>query len=239
MGIFAQRELTASQLDHCGSPIPITCDAAIPHPLFILDEVLGYFHCGLFPKGSLLVACLFTCLSLCDSMLFSTPGWRQQTCLYRLHRIAYALYDRIGPFPIYTLLGATCQIQGYTLHLVSLVTLSFLNLVVNLVIFTTERLTTPYSGRLTHLRRVPPHQATIARSPIHGASFLCEERTGKCNTIRRSAFARRDMATFTTIRAFVANIFKAVFFRISVSSVVKNLFRLSVEQKRSNVFNLR
>jgi len=26
--------------------ITLTRDAAIPHPLFILGEVLGYFHCG-------------------------------------------------------------------------------------------------------------------------------------------------------------------------------------------------
>ena len=32
MGTFAQRGLAASLLDHCGTPVPITRDAAIPPP---------------------------------------------------------------------------------------------------------------------------------------------------------------------------------------------------------------
>jgi len=38
VGIFAQRGLDASQLGHCGSPIPITRDAAIPPPSFYIGR---------------------------------------------------------------------------------------------------------------------------------------------------------------------------------------------------------
>ena len=41
MGTFAQRQLAASSLRHCGSPAPITRDAAISCPLFTLDKILG------------------------------------------------------------------------------------------------------------------------------------------------------------------------------------------------------
>ena len=44
MGTFAQRGLAASSLRHCGSPVPITRDAAISCPLFILDKILGYLR---------------------------------------------------------------------------------------------------------------------------------------------------------------------------------------------------
>jgi hypothetical protein len=34
--------------------------------------------------------------------------------------MAYAQRERIGTFPKYSILGATCQIQGITLHLATL-----------------------------------------------------------------------------------------------------------------------
>jgi len=51
VGTFAQRGLAASSLDHCGTPVPITRDAAIPYPLFTLGRVLGYYPRGCFPKS--------------------------------------------------------------------------------------------------------------------------------------------------------------------------------------------
>ena len=44
MGTFAQRGLAASSLCPCGLPVPITRDAAISCPLFILDKILGYLR---------------------------------------------------------------------------------------------------------------------------------------------------------------------------------------------------
>ena len=38
MGTFAQRGLDVSSLDHCGSPIPITRDAAIPSTSFYIGR---------------------------------------------------------------------------------------------------------------------------------------------------------------------------------------------------------
>ena len=52
MGTFAQRGLAASSLGHCGSPVPITRDAAIPRPLFTLGKILGVFYAVLHPKSS-------------------------------------------------------------------------------------------------------------------------------------------------------------------------------------------
>jgi hypothetical protein len=39
--------------------------------------------------------------------------------------MACALLERIGPFPNTLVLGAMCQIQGYTLHLAALEYLPF------------------------------------------------------------------------------------------------------------------
>ncbi len=54
------------------------------------------------------------------------------------------------------LLGAMCQIQGYTLHLDVLVFPSFRKMIhFPFSRYTTERLTRPYSGGLIRLRRFP------------------------------------------------------------------------------------
>ena len=44
MGTFAQRGLVASSLCLCGSPVPITRDAALSYPLFTLGKILGYLQ---------------------------------------------------------------------------------------------------------------------------------------------------------------------------------------------------
>ena len=50
MGTFAQRGLAASSLCPCGSPVPITRDAAISCPLFTLGRILGGLLCGYSPQ---------------------------------------------------------------------------------------------------------------------------------------------------------------------------------------------
>ena len=65
MGTFAQRSLLASTLGLCGSPVPITRDAAFPEPLFTLAQVLGH---GM-PKSLGFVARLVNYPSLYSSML--------------------------------------------------------------------------------------------------------------------------------------------------------------------------
>ncbi len=119
MGTFAQRGLAASSLRPCGSPVPITRDAAFSCPLFILDKILGYLR--MISQGLLFVARLVTCLPLCSSMLSSTPGGWLCAGLYRTHHVACAVVERIGTLPKSVVLGAMCQIQGYTLHLAALV----------------------------------------------------------------------------------------------------------------------
>ena len=41
VGTFTPRGLAASSLGHCGTPVPISGDVAVPHPLFTLRGVLG------------------------------------------------------------------------------------------------------------------------------------------------------------------------------------------------------
>jgi len=54
-------------------------------------------------------------------MLSGTPGCRFCARLLRACRVACARMEGIGTFPKYKVLGAMCQIQGYTLHLAALV----------------------------------------------------------------------------------------------------------------------
>ena len=143
MGTFAQRGLAASSLCPCGPPVPITRDAAFSCPLFTLDKILGCLPCHCFPKGSLFVARLVTCLPLCCSMPSTTPGGRLCARLCRTHRLACAQKERIGTLPSSVFLGAMCQIQGYTLHLATLA--YFFRLTPSVVPL--------LSGRLTLLRR--------------------------------------------------------------------------------------
>ena len=63
MGTFAQRGLAASSLGHCGTPVPITCDAAIPTPSFHIGRGTRGTTGTLLPKSlgtslAWLLACL-------------------------------------------------------------------------------------------------------------------------------------------------------------------------------------
>ena len=60
--------------------------------------------------------------------------------------MACAQTERIGPHPKFAVLGAMCQIQGYTLHLVTRAYLPFR--LTPSGQSTSERLTRPYSGEL-------------------------------------------------------------------------------------------
>jgi len=113
------------------------------------------------PQGPLLVARLVRCRR-CDTRCRLRPrgdGWCSSK---RTARMACARPEGIGSLPKYSLLGARFQIQGNTLHLVSLVVLT-----VGLAPsgrHTSERLTRPYSGELP-AGAVLSQRATIARSP--------------------------------------------------------------------------
>jgi hypothetical protein len=99
----------ARPLRHSG---PHHRDAAIPEPPFTLALVLGYFHCGQFPKSSLIVARLVTCLPLCSSMLSETPGGRN-ALVFDAHSM-WPAPPRRGSAHTQNnfILGAKGQIQG-------------------------------------------------------------------------------------------------------------------------------
>lgn len=59
-------------------------------------------------------------LPLFGSMLSETPGARPSLSFNVCGRMACALVETISRHPIFTVLGATCQIQGSTLHLAEL-----------------------------------------------------------------------------------------------------------------------
>ena len=69
-----------------------------------------------------------------------------------------------------------CQIQGYTLHLVTLAYFPFR--LTPSSHFTTERMTNPYSGGPVRYMQIPSQQATIARLPIFLVSLTIAEVTG-------------------------------------------------------------
>jgi len=84
VGTFAQRGLAASQLNHCGTPVPITRDAAIPQPLFTLATVLGYCHCGCSPRApcsSLAWLSVCRCMARCCLRPRGVGGHLSLACL--------------------------------------------------------------------------------------------------------------------------------------------------------------
>jgi hypothetical protein len=162
VGTFARRALPLVIANRCGVPIPITRDAAVRASLFTLTPILGYLHCA-FPQEPLIVARLVVCLPLRNSMLSVTPGGR--SALVHSAPSASPAPPMIGSALSQnsSLLGAMCQIQSITLHLVTLVYLP-----VRLAPFghyTSERLTKPYSGELPACA-VLSQLANIARLPI-------------------------------------------------------------------------
>jgi len=135
VGTFARRGLAASLLDRCGSPVPITRDAAISSPSvyigrgtrvlplrLIPQELFARRSPGYLPVVVLLDAVLDPGVAAAYSSLPSAP-------LSPAPNMRGSAF-----FPKYRFLGAMCQIQGYTLHLAALVTSPFVlsDLVVSL-----------------------------------------------------------------------------------------------------------
>ena len=98
--------------------------------------------------------------------------------------MACALTEGIGTVPNFYFLGATYQIQGYTLHLAVLATLSFLGLMAVLGYFATGRLTRPYPGRLVHLLAYPSsasNHCQVALSSIFLSSLRDCSKRNQCS----------------------------------------------------------
>ena len=164
MGTFAQRGLAASSLDHCGTPVPITCDAAIPPPSVYIGRGTRVLPLRLIPQepltrrspGYLLVVVrLDTVLDPGDvddrsSSTRPSRGLRQtreDQPIPKIQRFSELCFRfRATPF-----------ISPHSLLFPSLFRFSH---------FTTGRLTRPYPGRLARSMRVPPQHATIARLPL-------------------------------------------------------------------------
>ncbi len=95
-------------------------------------------------------------------MLSGTPGSRLCARLYRARRVACACMERIGTFPSFKVLGALCQIQGYTLHLAAL---AFPPSCFRFQSLHFRAADYALLGEAYPLSRAPPRQATIARLP--------------------------------------------------------------------------
>jgi len=98
--------------------VPITRDAAFSCPLFTLDKILGTSIAANSPRAPCSsLAWLLPAVMQLDAVL--DPGRRLRTRLYRTAALACAApQERIGTLQYPMILGATFQIQGYTLHLV-------------------------------------------------------------------------------------------------------------------------
>ena len=147
----------------CGLPIPITRDAAICAPLVTLVHILGYLDCP-FPQEPLIVARLVAYLPLYNSMLSETPGGRL-ALVFSVPPVSPAplgtgsAHTQHSPFS-----GLWFRFRAYTLHLV---TLAYLPLQLPPSgHYTSERLTTPYSGKLPAFAALS-QLANIARLPGH------------------------------------------------------------------------
>ena len=87
--------LAASSLGHCGTPVPITGDGAIPTPSFHIGRGTRGRTWTDSPRAGT-VARLVTCLSSNRSMLSGTPGGRGRARRYCALRVACACMERIG-----------------------------------------------------------------------------------------------------------------------------------------------
>ncbi len=100
---------------------------------------------------ALYVARLVACLSLFDSMLSVTPGYRFRACPYRTRRMACARIEGISTTQN-SLFSELCfRFRAYTLHLVELVSFPLPAFFAVFSYSTTGRLTRPYPERLIQL----------------------------------------------------------------------------------------
>ena len=146
VGTFTPWALPHFIANHCGSPVPITRDAAISTPLFTLVLILGYLPCA-FPQEPLLVARLVTRLPLCSSILSYRPrGGTQRSSVTRL-ACGLRLFPGDRPTPKMRIFsGLRLRFRAFTLYLDALAYLLLKLLLSDN--YTSERLTRPYSGEL-------------------------------------------------------------------------------------------
>ena len=86
-----------------------------------LAPILGYFHCGRFPKSPCSSLAWIPTLPLCNSMLSETPGRRWRLVSWRLHLCCLLQPRWYRPIPIYIRFsGLRFRFRAYTLHLVTL-----------------------------------------------------------------------------------------------------------------------
>jgi hypothetical protein len=172
VGTFAQRGLTASSLGHCASPVPITRDEAISHPLSTLGKILGYFHCGRFPKSSLIVARLVTACR-CAAR-----------CRLRPQGVGFALVSNVltaWPRPAGEdrhnpkIVGSRGYVSDSGLHPSPRRTRASPFSAFGYRCYSIERLTKPYSGGLVPPSGIPSQQATIARLPLYSSIPIVSE----------------------------------------------------------------
>ena len=162
MGTFAQRGLAASSLCPCGSPVPITRDAAFSCPLFILDKILGSLRMipqellvrrspGYLPAVVQLDAVLDPGgLALCSSVSHSPRGLRP--------------FEKDRHAPKIRLFSGLCVRFRATFPSPRCSRLSFF-LACAFSHYATGRLTNLTQEGLGTVRPLPSQQATIARSP--------------------------------------------------------------------------
>ena len=126
MGTFARRWLAASSLDHCGTPVPITGDAAFPRSLFHIDRGTRVLPLRSIPQ-ELLVRRLpgyFPVVVRLDAVL--DPGAWNALVVVVCSMLPAPEWMGSAFIPNSGFLGAMCLIQGYTLHLAALATSPFL-----------------------------------------------------------------------------------------------------------------
>ena len=161
MRTFALRSLVASSLGHCGTPVPITCDAALPHPLFTLGTVLGHgavdYPRALVPSLAWLLACL--CATRC------CLGPRGAGLHSSITRSPLGLRldgkDRLVPKIRFSGLRVRFRAKPFTSLLSFILPLAFA-----FSRYTTERLTRPYSGGPTRCRALPLDRQPLPGCPI-------------------------------------------------------------------------
>ena len=153
VGTFALRGLVASLLNQF--PSLATC---LPHTSFYIGRRTRKVHASLHKSYS--IARLVTPLSLCTRCCLWPRGDGKHSSITCLPAWPAPKMRGSAHSPKFRSLGAMCQIQGYTLHLVTLAYLSIQ--IPPSKHYTNERLTKPYSwGPLC-----PSQQRTSARLPI-------------------------------------------------------------------------
>ena len=196
MRTFALRSLVASSLGHCGTPVPITCDAALPHPLFTLGTVLGHgavdYPRALVPSLAWLLACL--CATRC------CLGPRGAGLHSSITRSPLGLRldgkDRLVPKIRFSGLRVRFRAKPFTSLLSFILPLAFA-----FSRYTTERLTRPYSGGPTRCRALPLDRQPLPGCPIPRLFRLARRPRRGRGVFRRRAASKECIASSTELQA--------------------------------------